>query len=195
MRLGARRIMLMVAMSSVPVSAGFAQTSGNARQVGRPSSAALASALGKQDSMRRPKGPASVTLSADEMASLVQSMLQPQARRALDSVGIRLGTGRLTLIGYLVTAELGSELFGPLASMFQPMEPVWVSGPARATGPGLIAWAPDSFAVRNYMLPQSAIPVLVRRLTGGNDGSIPIAVPPTVSRIRIEPGAVTFSRR
>jgi hypothetical protein len=79
--------------------------------------------------------------------------------------------------------------------MFQPMEPVWVSGPARATAPGVIAWAPDSFVVRNFMLPQSAIPVLVRRLTGGSDGAIAIAVPPTVSRIQIGPGAVTFSRR
>jgi hypothetical protein len=195
MRPGVRRIIVVVAMSGLPVSAGFGQTSGSPRQVGRPSSAALASALGKQDSMRRPRGPASVTLSADEMASLVQSMLQPQARRALDSVGIRLGTGRLTLLGYIVTAEIGSELFGPLAAMFQPMEPVWVSGPARATAPGLISWTPDSFSVRDYMLPPSAIPVLVRRLTGGSDGTIPIAVPPTVSRIRIDPGAVTFSRR
>lgn len=197
MRPGVRRILWALAMGAVPATAGLAQTSapGGARRVGRPSPGALASAQGKQDSMRRPRGPQSVTLNADEMASLVQAELQPQARRALDSLGVRLGPGRLTLLGYLVTAELGPELFGPLASMFQPLEPVLVSGPARATAPGVITWEPDSFVVRNYMLPQSAIPVLVRRLTGGSDGAIPIAVPPTVHRIRIDPGTVTFSRR
>lgn len=197
MRLGVRWILVALSVSAVPASAGFAQTSapGNARTVGRPSPTALASAQRKQDSMRRLRGPASVSLTADEMASLVQAELQPQARRALDSLGVRLGPGRLTLLGYLVTAELGPELFGPLASMFQPLEPVLVSGPARATAPGVIAWEPDSFVVRNYLLPQSAIPVLVRRLTGGSNGAIPIAVPPTVSRIRIDAGTVTFSRR
>lgn len=196
MRLRERAMVLAVAASLVPVCSGLAQTTpANGRRVGRSSPAALTSANGKQDAMRRPNGPKSVTLSADEMASLVEAGMQPAARRALDSVGVRLEPGRLSLLGYLVTDAFGSELFGPMAMMFQPLEPVWVSGPVRATAPGLISWAPDSFTVRNYALPQSTIPVLVRRLTGASDGTIPIAVPPTVSRIKVDWGTVTFSRR
>lgn len=198
MRFDARRLSLVLALGLLPLSAGIAQTSspgGGGKRLGRPSAAALTSALGKQDAMRRPNGPRSVTLSADEMASLVHAGMQPQARQALDSVSVSLDPGRLTLHGQLITAAWGPELFGPLASMFEPREPITVSGPARAAAPGLLAWQPDSFMVRNFMLPQGAIPVLVRRLTGASDGAIPIAVPPTVARIRIESGAVTFSRR
>lgn len=188
---------MTVAVSLLAVTPARAQTrtpAGGSR-TGKPSSAALASARGKEDAMRRPKGPASVTLTADEMASLVEAGLEPSARRAVDSVSIRLDPGRLTLRGFLVTAALGAEVFGPLASMFQPLEPLWVSGPAHATAPGVIAWEPDSFIVRNLTFPQGMIPMLVKRLTGASNGAIPIAVPPTVTRITIDAGAVTFSRR
>lgn len=196
MRSAAPRVLLALALGLLPASAGSAQTSSTGDQrLGRPSAAALTSARGKQDAMRRPNGPRSVTLSADEMASLVQDGMQPQARQALDSVSVSLDPGRLTLHGQLITAAWGPELFGPLAAMFEPRESITVSGPARAAAPGLMAWEPDSFRVRTFMLPQGAIPVLVRRLTGASDGAIPIAVPPTVAQIRIESGAVTFSRR
>jgi hypothetical protein len=49
--------------------------------------------------------------------------------------------------------------------------------------------------IKSFDFPQSAIPRLVNRLTGTTDGSIPIAVPPTVRRIRIQSSGVTFSRR
>src|SRR6267378_1013103 len=172
-----KRLVLAVAVVSLVTSAGAAQTS-PASRVGHPSNRALASALDKQDAMRRPNGPRSVTLSPDEMASLVQYGLQPQARSALDSLGVSLEPGRITLRGYLVTSALGTDMFGPMALMFDPREPLSVSGPARAAAPGLIAWEPDTFIVRTYQLPQGAIPALVRRLTGSADGTIPIAVPP-----------------
>src|SRR5262245_59780493 len=164
-------------------------------RVGHPSNKALASALDKQDAMRRPNGPKSVTLSPDEMASLVHYGLQPQARTALDSLGVSLEPGRITLRGYLLTSALGTEFFGPMAMMLNPREPLSVSGPARAAAPGLISWAPDSFIVRSYQLPQGAIPVLVKRLTGSADGTVAIAVPPSVTRITIDAKAVTFSRK
>jgi hypothetical protein len=145
--------------------------------------------------MRRPNGPSSVTLSADEMASLVEAGLQPQARRALDSLRVRLAPGRLTLEGLLVTQEWGPDVLGPLAMMLDPREPVTASGPARASAPGVVAWEPDSFVVRSFALPPNLIPRLVGRLTGAGNGSIPIAVPPTVSHVRIDTGIVTFSRR
>lgn len=166
----------------------------NGANLGRPSAAALATARAKEDSMRRPRGPVSVTLSPHEMASLVDAGLDPQARRAIDSLGARLQPNRLTLHAYLVTSILGPEL-GPMAMLLDSMEPIWVSGPARVTAPGVIAWEPDSFKVRSYSLPPGSIPRLVNRLTGGTDGTIPIAVPPTVTRIRIDAGRVTFSRR
>jgi len=173
----------------VPVRATFAQS------VGHPSRGALASATTKQNAMREANGPDSVTLSADEMASLVEANLDRAARKALDSIKVRLDPGRLTLLALLVTSELGTDYLGPLAYLLSPLEPLAVAGPARATKAGLITWQPDSLVIKSFDFPQSAIPRLVNRLTGTTDGSIPIAVPPTVRRIRIQASGVTFSRR
>ena len=74
-----------------------------------------------------------------------------------------------------------------------------VTAPARAQtlppGPGL-APTPEPLpcAPSGTGVPQAMIPRLVNRLTGTTDGTIPIAVPPTVRQIRIAPSGVTFSR-
>ncbi len=166
----------------------------HAQSVGRASAAALASARSKENSMREPGGPQSVTLSADEMASLVEANLDRGARKALDSITIRLDYGRLTLQARLVTAELGSEYLGPMIYMLEEREPLAVAGPATAARAGLLTWAPDSLVIKSFPLPLAMIPKLVNRLTGTTDGTIPIAVPPTVRYIRIAPSGVTFSR-
>ena len=144
--------------------------------------------------MREDNGPESVTLNADEMASLVEANLDREARRALDSVRVRLGPGRLTLNAVIVTATV-SDALGPVSYMMDPREPLSVAGPAKAARPGLITWEPDSVAIRSFSFPQSTIPRLVSRLTGTADGTIPIAVPPSVRRIWITPAGVTFSRK
>jgi hypothetical protein len=182
-------------MIGLVLSAAVPARSTLAQSVGHASRAALTSALAKQNAMREEKGPDSVTLSADEMASLVESNLDRGARKALASIRIRLDPGRLALQALLVTSELGTEYLGPLAYLLSPLEPLFVSGPARATKAGLITWQPDTLVIRSFDFPQGAIPRLVNRLTGTADGSIPIAVPPTVRRIRIMSTGVTFSRR
>src|SRR6185503_8309065 len=87
------RLMWIVAAAAVVIPAA----TGLAQSAGRASPAALASARSKENAMREDNGPESVTLNADEMASLVEANLDREARRALDSVRVRLGAGRLTL--------------------------------------------------------------------------------------------------
>ena len=165
-----------------------------AQAVGRASPAALASARTKENSMRQVSGPESVTLSPDEMASLVEANLDAQARRTIDSIRIRLQPGRLMLQAVIVTAAIG-DVLGPMSMMLDSTEPLAVAGPARAMKAGLITWEPDSVVIRSFSFPQAAIPRLVSRLTGTADGSIPIAVPPNVRTIWITPSGVTFSRK
>jgi hypothetical protein len=184
------RLMWIVAAAAVVIPAA----TGLAQSAGRASPAALASARSKENAMREDNGPESVTLNADEMASLVEANLDREARRALDSVRVRLGAGRLTLNAVIVTATV-SDALGPMSYMMDPREPLSVAGPAHASRPGLITWEPDSMAIRSFSFPQAAIPRLVARLTGTADGSIPIAVPPSVRRIWITPSGVTFSRK
>jgi hypothetical protein len=165
-----------------------------AQAVGRASPAALASARSKESSMRQTPGPESVTLTPDEMASLIEANLDAQARRTIDSIRIRLQPGRLMLQAVIVTSAIG-DVLGPMTMMMDSTEPLAVAGPARAAKAGLITWEPDSVVIRSFSFPQAAIPRLVGRLTGTADGSIPIAVPPNVRRIWITPAGVTFSRK
>lgn len=162
---------------------------------GRPSAQAFESARNKQAAMARRDGPGYVTLSADEMASLIAVGLGPAGRAALDSVAVTLHESRLEVRAVLNTGLLGAALPGPLAGILSPREPVRVSGGARVAAVGAVAWEPDSFVVRSFPFPASAVPVLVNRLTGRPDGIVPIPVPRTVGDLRIRPSGVTFYRR
>lgn len=176
-----------------PPAAPAPADSGSA--VGRPTPQALGSASRKQDEMTRRGGPAYVTLTADEMAALIAKGLGAPLRAALDSLEVTLGEDRFAIRAALKMDLLGDKLLGPLASVFGAREPVRVSGPARVAAVGAVAWEPDSFAVRSFPLPRSAVPLLVNKLTGRPDGIIPIPVPSTVGDLRIRPGGVTFYRR
>ncbi len=162
---------------------------------GRPSAQAFESARGKRDTMARPGGPAYVTLSADEMAALIVDGLGPAGRAALDSITVTLGDDRFEVRAVLKTEALRGALPGPLAGVLSAREPISVSGPARVAAKGAVAWEPDSFVVRSFPFPRSAVPVLVNKLTRRPDGIVPIPVPPTVGDLRVRPDGVTFYRR
>src|SRR5882724_3232404 len=102
---------------------------------GHPSALALKSARQKEDAIARDGGPGVVVLSPDEVASLVQEGLVPQARAALDSISVTFATDRFTLEARVKTAVFGASL-GSLAGMFNPYEPLKLGGPATVTRPG-----------------------------------------------------------
>src|SRR3977135_4356728 len=106
-RSGMSRTTWLVAGSVIlaALSGGVAR----AQAYGRASAAALASARSKENAMRGEKGPESGTLTADEMASLVEANLDQQARRALDSIRIRLDPGRLALHAVILTSVVGTD--------------------------------------------------------------------------------------
>jgi len=162
---------------------------------GRPTAQAFESARSKQEAMARRDGPGYVTLSADEMASLIAVELGPAGRAALDSIAVTLHENRLEFRAVLNTGLLGAALPGPLAGVLSAREPVRVSGGAQVAAVGAVAWKPDSFVVRSFPFPESAVPLLVNKLTGRPDGIVPIPVPPTVGDLRIRPSGVTFYRR
>ena len=162
---------------------------------GHPSAAALAAAHKKQREIGRKGGPAYVTLTPDEMASLMAEGLGPAGAAALDSIRVVLGEGRFAFHASLKMDVLGPRVLGPFAAMFGDREPVAVSGPAHVAAVGAVAWEPDSFVVRSFPFPHSMVPMVVNRLTGRPDGIVPIPVPPTVGDMRIRASGVTFYRR
>jgi len=162
---------------------------------GFPSERALESALNKERAIGRRGGPERITLSADEMASIIEDRLTLDAKAALDSVTVVLSRDRLALEASLRTDAFGRDLLGPLRGMIDPTEPIRVSGPGEITAPGIIGWDIDEFQVALFPFPGPAIPVLVERLTGAAGGVVMFAVPVEVGSLEIGSDGVTFYRR
>jgi hypothetical protein len=161
---------------------------------GAPSPEALESAQHKQVLIARMRGPDSVALNTQEMASLIVEGLDPKAREALDSLTVEFGMDRFTLQAQLVTAMWGRESLGFFSAFLLPREPLRVSGPVRVERPGVIAWVPDQFSIRSIPFPQAAIRPIVNSLTGRRDGAFFMGAPPTIGSLLIRPASVTFYR-
>ena len=162
--------------------------------VGQPSADALRTAQQKEAAMAG--GDAGyVRLSADELASLVQGRFDPIAREAIDSLRVILYRDRLILEGHVRLDVFGRELLGPLAGMLDASEPLRMGGTLAVSRPGVVAWQCDEFVLLSFPLPQSVIPALVDRLTGGDDGTVHIPVPGTVGDLRLRPDGLTLYRR
>jgi hypothetical protein len=165
------------------------------RLTGYPSAAALRSGRGKEAALARTDGPAAVTVTADELAALVEAGLDPAARAALDSLRVTLGPGRFTLRARVRTDRLGREALGPLAGVLDEWESLRMGGPAVVAAAGQVAWRPDEFQVGAVPFPASLVPRVVDALTGGRGGLVPIEVPPTTGAVAIRGDGVTFYRR
>ena len=160
---------------------------------GTPSSGALRSAESKERRIGR-GGSASVRLTPDEMASIVQDRLDPLARRALDSLKVTLEEERFTLEGQVLVAVFGRDLLGPLVQILGERQPIRVSGPVALRDTGVVAWACDEFVIAGFPFPQAAIPSLVDQLTGMDEGAFLIPVPESVGEVSVAPDGVTFYR-
>jgi hypothetical protein len=161
---------------------------------GRASEAARRAAERKERAIADRDGPAYVVFTADEMAALIESRLDAGARRALDSFRVTLADDRVALEAALVTDVVGRDLLGPLGGFLEAREPLRLGGPARLATAGVLLWRPDEFVVRSLSVPPAAVPRLVDRLTGGDDGAFHIEVPSTVGDVRIRPDGVTLYR-
>ncbi len=177
-----------------PIVTGLREEPPQEPSVGVPSDAALRSALRKEELIARRGGAERVRLTADEMASILQSRLDPVARRALDSLRLTLTEERVTLDGQVLMEVFSRELLGPLAGYVHGRQPIRVSGPVAVRDTGMVSWMPDEVTFMAFPLPHSAIPRLVNYLTGGSEGTFLLPVPRTVGDVQVGPSGVTFYR-
>ncbi|HEX9631612.1 MAG TPA: hypothetical protein VGA02_04025 [Gemmatimonadales bacterium] len=175
-----------------PGRAAVADTLGT---TGFASETALERARRKERRMASRSGPATVVLTAEELAALIRDGLDPVARRALDSMRVILTRDRLTIDAQLLTAGLERGLLGPIGDIVDAREPLRIAGPAAVTAPGVVEWTPDEIVLRAFPFPGGLIPRLVNAIMGVRDGVVPLAVPPTVGDLRIREDGVTFYRR
>ncbi len=163
--------------------------------VGVPSTTALRSAEGKEDAIARRGGVGYVTLTADEVASLIVDRLTPSAREAVDSVRAILSEDRVILGGQMRLDVFGPDALGPLAEFLGSRQPLRMAGPLTMREAGVVAWECDEFVIRSFPFPPSAIPRLVNYMTGQDAGVFLFEIPETVGEVRVHADGITLYRR
>ncbi|HSD31881.1 MAG TPA: hypothetical protein VLB49_08230, partial [Gemmatimonadales bacterium] len=108
--------------------------------IGAPTPAALGSARSKLLDLGRARGPDSVVLTPNEMASLVGSGIDWSVRRSFDSLRVELGEGVLAVQARLDTRLSPPETLGPLRGLLSDREPLRIAGPVAILRPGLARW-------------------------------------------------------
>jgi hypothetical protein len=163
--------------------------------VGFPSPQALRAAERKESDIARRSDVGYVTLTADEVASLVTDRLAPNAREAVDSVRVILSESRVTLEGQVRLDVFSRDALGPLAEFLESRQRLRMGGPLTLRDVGVAAWKCDEFVIRSFPFPPSAIPRLVNYMTGQDDGMLLFEIPETVGEVRVRADGISLYRR
>ncbi len=163
--------------------------------IGVPSAEAYRSAEEKEASIARRNGAGFVQLTPDEVASLIEHRLHQQVRDATDSIRVSLVDERIVLEGGILLEVFGADALGPLGRFLGSRQPIRMGGEVDVREPGEVAWSVDEFVIRSFPFPQSAIPLLVNRLSGDTAGAFLIPVPESVAEVHVESKGVTLYRQ
>lgn len=159
-------------------------------EVGTPSPGALKEGRRKLSTLR--SGSDSVTLSADEAASLLSDVLGPYMRGTFDSIRVRLGEGSIEVRAKANTARLPSGLLGPLGMAVGEYEPMSASGPLTIAAPGRGAWRIEALSFRSFPLPSEVVPRMMERVTGDTSRAVPVPLPSQIRSVAVHGDGVTF---
>jgi hypothetical protein len=164
--------------------------------VGAPTPAALVSAQAKLAALGRARGPDSVVLSPNEMASLVGSGIDWSVRRSFDSLRVELGEGVLAVHARLDTRLIPSEALGPLRGLLADREPLRIAGPVAILRPGVARWTVRQLSLRGFPFPPPAVRSLARQAAGADSsGAVALRVDSAIADVAIHPARVVLYRR
>jgi hypothetical protein len=152
--------------------------------------------------LRQPRGPAFVTLSAEEFAAAVLDSLTAQLPASAESVVVRAEGAEFQVRGSITLGDLGGRaVLGPLASMVGDRERLTLGGTLEPTSvPGVAQFKLTRVKVGDFALPGPVVPRLVKALTrrssaaGVESSALPIRLPPGVGDIRVAQGKITLYR-
>ena len=163
-----------------------------AASVGHPSAQGLRAARDKVDSLNGWRAD-SVVLTAEEMASLIASGLDPVASKWFDSLEVRLGDRNIDVAASVETSAIPTGSLGPLGGMVGPRERIQAGGQVEIAQPGRALWIVNRLAVGELPLPKDLIPRLLEKALGGDRSSaVPFVVPKGITGIRIRPSGVAL---
>ncbi|MEO8201103.1 MAG: hypothetical protein ABI679_11325 [Gemmatimonadota bacterium] len=159
--------------------------------IGRPSTSGAERARDKIDSLNAWHAD-SVVLTANEMASLIGAGLDPAFRGQLDSLQLKLESGRVGVEASLITARIPKDVMGPLGEMVGDREHLSAGGVVELTEPGRAVWIVDRLSLGNFPFPTAMIPRLLERAMGSHASEVPFIVPQGITGVRIRPTGVTL---
>jgi hypothetical protein len=158
----------------------------------RPGTRALTTAQSKIDSLRR-WGRDSVVLTPAEVASLIGSGLDPELRKDLDSIRVRLLDGEVAVSARLRTSRLPRQTLGPLSIVLHSTEPIEATGSVRVVGPGRGEWTVRSFELRHVPIPADLVPRLASGALGDHGRpTVVFRIPRGIGVIRVHPTGATL---
>jgi hypothetical protein len=164
--------------------------------VGAPTPAALGSARSKLVDLGGVRGPDSVVLTPNEMASLVGSGIDWSVRRTFDSLRVELGEGVLAVHARLDTRLIPREVLGPLHGLLADREPLRIAGPVAILRPGLARWTVRELSLRGFPFPPPAVRSLARQAAGADSsGAVAMRVDSAIADVAIHPARVVLYRR
>lgn len=159
-------------------------------------------ALDAVAALERPGGPAYVTVSAAELASLLVASGGAGLPGTLDSVQAAID-GDVVRLRALVPLDAirGLDALGPLTGLLDKRARIEFAGRLAILRPGLGEFRVASVHVADLALPRAAIPRLIERLDpraapeGVAPDGIAISVPASIGDVRVARGQVTLYRR
>jgi hypothetical protein len=164
--------------------------------VGAPTPTALASAQRKLATLGQGRGPDSVVLTPNEMASLVGSGIDWSVRKTFDSLRIELSEGSIAVNARLDTKLIPQDALGPLRGLLAEREPIRIAGPLRIARAGLARWTVQSIALRGFPFPAPAVKALARQTAGADTtGAVGLQVDPSIADLAVHPGGVVLYKK
>lgn len=134
----------------------------------------------------------SVTLSAEEVASLVDSLARIVAPGSIDSVRVTLADDDLSVRARVDTRSIPVSL-GALGTMLRDRETIDAGGRVVFRQSGRAEWHLDRVRVRGIPVPGEVVERMIRRFDGSAQGNaIGFEIPATVRGLRVGPGGVTL---
>lgn len=163
--------------------------------VGAPTPKALSSTQTKIDRLKKPSGPDSVVLSANEVASLIGSSLDWSVRKSFDSLRVELLEGTLAVHCRLDTSVIPPDALGPLAGFLNPREPLRIAGPLAIERPGIARFTVQELTLRGFQFPPPLVKQLAQRVAGADStGALPLRVSPAFTHVVIHPTGIVLYR-
>ena len=185
----------------LPFGPRAAQTADAAWESPTPQGALRAdSALGR---LQRKNGPAFANVTAGDMIAYVLKEFARNLPSSTDSVRAAVIGDRLHVRARVRTADLGGQaVLGPLAWLLDSEhERVEFGGTLHVIRPGFSEYQVKTFRVREFALPPSLIPALIRQISRdprppdlASDG-LPLTTPPYIGDVRVTAGRITVYKK